>query len=168
MNEAAIGVMENYSSLTPRIRHVHASGKKYFKDVGREKFKSGAYGCKIIPYIEDMPLYLGAADIIITRCGAVTLSEIALVGVAAILVPSPNVVGNHQYKNAKHLENSGAALLITEEELSRESLEAAVRTLAENPKSRSQLAKKIKEFATPSARERIVDVIEEILKEKKD
>ena len=167
INDACISVMKNYSSQTRGIKHVHASGKKYFDGIDCDSFKKGVRGSKIIPYIEDMPLYLGAADIIVTRCGAVTLSEIALVGTPAILIPSPNVTDNHQYKNASLLEKAGAAMMIPEEKLSEETLTDKIRTLAESRERRRLLSEKIKSFASPGARGQIADIIERTVSESK-
>ena len=79
-----------------------------------------------MPKIENMALYMSAADIIICRCGASTLSEIIAVGRAAILIPSPNVTDNHQYKNGKYLADKNAAILIKEDDLTEEMLKIGI------------------------------------------
>ena len=65
-------------------------------------------------YIEDMPDYLAASDVIISRAGALSVAEITMCGKASILIPSPMVTGNHQYFNAKSVADKGGAVLIEE------------------------------------------------------
>lgn len=76
----------------------------------------------VLPYLEDMHRYLSACDIVISRAGAITISEIMVCGKPAILIPSPNVTGNHQYFNAKALADKGGAIIIEEKELNSEKL----------------------------------------------
>ncbi len=72
---------------------------------------------QVFEYLYDIPKYMAAADILITRCGALTIAEIACMGKASILIPSPNVAENHQYHNGKVLADMGAAVLIEEKDL---------------------------------------------------
>lgn len=69
-----------------------------------------------VKFIEDMSLVYAAADLVVARAGALTLTELAALGKAAVLIPSPNVAEDHQTKNARQLENGGAAVLIKDEE----------------------------------------------------
>ena len=119
MNEAIIDFINNYTISKKRIKHVHVAGRTHY-DVLKKKhpdlFKKHTT-VEIVPYIEDMPLYLSAADIAITRSGAMTISELCHSATPSILIPSPNVTSNHQYKNAKHLEKAGAAIVIEENDL---------------------------------------------------
>ncbi|MDD7393165.1 MAG: undecaprenyldiphospho-muramoylpentapeptide beta-N-acetylglucosaminyltransferase [Eubacteriales bacterium] len=80
----------------------------------------------IFEYIYDMPQLMAASDLIVSRSGATSLTEIAALGRASILVPSPNVTENHQYFNAKTFSDAGAAILLEEKDLSPESLYDAV------------------------------------------
>ena len=148
LNEAIIDLMRCYSSKKTNIKHLHAMGASNYKDISEETLLelNNKNGCKIVPYIEDMATAMSATDIVISRCGAMTLSEICAVGVAAILVPSPNVADNHQLKNAKHLERSGAAKVIEENSLSLNLLTKEVRDLTESLERRSSLAEKAAEL----------------------
>ncbi len=111
------------------ILFIHATGRREY-----ERYKDiGGKGARILPYIDDMPVYLAAADIAVTRCGAMTLAELEAAGLCSILIPSPNVTANHQYENARALSNAGAAVMITEEELSSERLFGEICRLAKNP-----------------------------------
>ncbi len=145
MNNIIIQVMKNHSRKKRRIRHIHATGKKYFDEVSAHTpdLTSGINGCKLVPYIEDMPIKLRAADIVISRCGAMTLSEIAVCKVASILIPSPNVTDNHQYKNGAFLEKQSAAILIQEKDLSVEKLTLELTKLEESKHLRNKLGEQI-------------------------
>ena len=92
-----------------------------------------------------------------------TISEIAAVGVAAILIPSPNVSDNHQYKNAKKLENVGAATLILEENLTPKALKTAVNKLKNDKFERKNKAKMISNFSTPEAANLIVKELKRLV-----
>ena len=143
LNKVVIEVMERHSTRNPRIKHIHATGKRYFDSIN-SPYKSGRDGCQIIPYIHNMPTALRAADIVICRCGAMTLSELMEVGVASILIPSPNVSDNHQYKNARYLSDRGAAMLIEENELTDARLTELLLSLENDKNQRKNVAKKEK------------------------
>ena len=97
---------------------------------------------------------MAAADLVISRAGAMTVSELAALGRAAILVPSPNVTGNHQYKNAAALAAREAAVLLREEELEAK-LTQTVFSLLENEEKRGRMSRNIRLFYDPQANERI-------------
>ncbi|MBR5140588.1 MAG: UDP-N-acetylglucosamine--N-acetylmuramyl-(pentapeptide) pyrophosphoryl-undecaprenol N-acetylglucosamine transferase, partial [Clostridia bacterium] len=102
LNEAAIGLMRGYSKKRKDILHIHVTGRAYYESVTKStaEITNGSPNLKIVPFIEDMPRYIRAADIVISRCGAMTVSELLHVGCPAILIPSPNVTDDHQMKNA--------------------------------------------------------------------
>lgn len=110
-------------------------------------------------YIYDMPRCLAAADIIINRAGASTLTEIEAAGLASILIPSPNVTENHQYHNAMDLEMNGAAIVIEEKDLTEEVLLSAVRELLDNPEKRMKLAANAKKMFVANAQSKIADIL---------
>ena len=110
-----------------------------------------------------MPSILPAADIVICRCGAMTLSEITLLGIPAVLSPSPNVTGNHQYKNGRRLSDAGAALLIEERELSGEFLTDRLQTLISDSERRRMMSEHMRQLGTPTATEMCIRSIEEIV-----
>lgn len=157
INKHAIALMQNYCMRVGRVRHVHATGKKYYTAIksAYPALISGRCGCIIYPFIEDMATYMRAADIVICRCGAMTLSELASAGTVPILIPSPNVTDNHQYKNGKLFVDRGAALMIEESELNDRTLTDAVRYLENNPQLRRKMRSKLTEFSTDNSRELI-------------
>ena len=117
INKTIIEVMQKYSSKDDKIKHLHGCGERYYESIKNDNNLRRLNGCKIVPYIDDIPTMMHASDIVISRSGAMTISEICYVGVASILIPSPNVSDNHQYKNAISLKNRGAAIIIEEKDL---------------------------------------------------
>lgn len=94
------------------------TGRRYHSEV-KEALESTSCGefVTLIPYADNMPRLLNAADLVVSRAGALALAEITVCGKPSLLIPSPNVTGDHQYYNAKALSDAGAAILIREEEL---------------------------------------------------
>ena len=134
LNEAIIGYIKKYSLKNDNIRHIHATGRARYnkiKETHPELFSKGAT-IQILPYIDNMPLLLTAADLAITRSGAITISELCRSGTPSILIPSPNVTANHQYVNASYMRDIGAAQIIEEKDLNCDALKVTVSTLTKN------------------------------------
>ncbi len=117
----------------------------------------------VLPFIEHMDLAYAAADLIVCRAGALTISEISLVKKAAILVPSPNVAENHQYKNAMALVQKDAAILV-EDNVANEHLVPAILSLMKDDEKKKELEHNIHQFAKPEAATSIVDEVEKLVK----
>ena len=156
LNGAALSLMERVAER-PDIYYLHATGKRAYEQVYQEFCKRGLKShenLSLVPFITPMPSYMAAADLVISRAGAMTVSELAALGRAAILVPSPNVTGNHQYENAAALAAREAAVLLREEELEA-NLTQTVFTLLENEEKRERMSRGIRFFHDPQANERI-------------
>ena len=93
------------------------TGKKYYDDYKNIEVSDNV---KIVPFMDDLINYLKDSDLIVSRAGASTIAEITAIGLPAILVPSPYVTANHQYKNAKELEDAGACKIVTEDEFDKD------------------------------------------------
>lgn len=122
-------------------------------------------GVKVQPFIADMDVAYRAADLLVSRAGAATISEIQLLGKAAILIPSPNVAEDHQRKNAEALSSRGAAVMIPDAEACQR-LGAEVTALLNDGPKRTDLSRAASKMALPDADEKIVDRILEIVSEK--
>ena len=120
INEALTDILVR-SGKDGRYQHIHAYGKYggWLPDAIKEKgvVIEDCKNLDIRPYIDNMPECMAAADLVICRAGAITLSEVQAMGKPAILIPSPNVAENHQYHNAMALVNAGAAEIIEESDL---------------------------------------------------
>lgn len=169
INRAVLELMEAEAGRE-EIFHLHATGKREYESVWGEFVARGLNKCHnllILPFIDDMPSRMAAADLVICRAGAMSISELALAGCAAILIPSPNVTGNHQYKNARLLADAGAALLLCEQELSGDRLKQEVFGLLDDPARRQVLSRKIKAFASSNANREILEDMLRIMERKK-
>ena len=168
VNRAVIRVMRDFSSRHSDVVHMHAAGKRDYAESKKLFAAEGlnqADGCMLLDYIYDMPLRMAAADLVIARAGAMTLSELALMQKACILIPSPYVADNHQYLNAKTLADANAAVLVEESTLEKGSLCQAVSHLYEVPSARTEMERQIQSFADPDANKRIWEEILLLLKQ---
>jgi len=135
-------------------------GKLYWKDY--QKYTSDKV--KVVPFINEMDKAFAVADIIISRAGASSVSELCIVGKPVLFVPSPNVAEDHQTKNAMALVKEDAAVLLKESELDTK-FEPVFKELMESKQKREKLGRNIKKLALPRATEHIVDEIEKLLNE---
>ena len=160
---AAKSVLEKY----PGTYFVHSAGGKKYDNAIEFAKENGIYGNKNIiieKYIYNMPEWEACADVIISRAGAMTVSEIANGVKAAILVPSPYVVNNHQFENAKRLSNAGAAVMIEEKDLDPKRLADEIESLIIDESRRRSLCEKIRAFSYPQAKERIYSDLISLIK----
>ena len=109
----------------------------------------------LLEYIYDMPYWERLADAVICRAGAMTVSEMALQKKACILIPSPNVVNNHQYENAKRLADADAAILIEEKHLTPDLLEKSLCEILYDGEKAATMRENIASFAKPDSNELI-------------
>lgn len=114
-------------------------------------------------FITDMALAYKAADLVVSRAGACTISELENLGKACVLVPSPNVAEDHQRKNAQALADNGAAVMILDAD-ARDQLADAALTLVADADKRQALSENISKMALTNADEKIVDIISQIVK----
>jgi len=154
LNEAAVGLMENLTVGREDMMQIHGTGARgyeYTKQLMESRGVKEGERVILKEYIDDMPLYMAAADLVICRAGAMTLTELAMMQKPAILIPSPNVTDNHQYKNAKVLADAGAAELIQESELTEERLAETVAELARDLSRCEGMSRRIAAFAREDA-----------------
>lgn len=160
INEEVLCLMSSLSAKNPEIFHIHATGKIEHEAAMAKAAEYGLDRCpniRLVEYIYDMPLWEQIADVVICRAGAMTISEMALLGVPCILIPSPNVVNNHQYENAKRLADAGAAILLEEKFLTPNVLYDSVCDILYHKETAQRLSKNIKFFAHPEAKEEIYE-----------
>lgn len=110
-------------------------------------------------YIDDMALCMAAADVVLCRAGASTISELIALAKPAVLVPSPNVTGDHQTKNARVLADAGGAVLLPEGECAPQRLYGEVRHLLDAPEERKTMGEAVAKLAPPDATELILDTL---------
>lgn len=113
----------------------------------------------ITAYIDNMDECMAAADIVVSRAGAITVSEIAALGKPSILIPSPNVVRNHQEQNAREFENNNAAALILESELTADKLYDKIMSMIKDEDALAAMSENLKKIAKTDALEQIYDLM---------
>ncbi len=129
-------------------------------DIDIDKIKN----TKIVPYIYNMSEIMNSIDVIVSRSGAMTITEISLVGKPAIFIPLPSMSANRQVDNAKVLEKLGAAKIILNEEVNSKNLSNAIDELLQNPEELKQMGKRAKQIATYNVEEKIYDEIKKVVK----
>ena len=145
------------------FRLIHSVGTRYFEDFMsalRQRAPDFArFGADVRKYIYEMPRVMAAADLILCRAGASTLSELAYMGKPVIIVPSPNVTNNHQEKNARVLEKAGGAKVFLEGEFDAPALMDTVRGLLGDSAQLEAMSQAMLSLAVPGATDRICDII---------
>ncbi|NLY52052.1 MAG: undecaprenyldiphospho-muramoylpentapeptide beta-N-acetylglucosaminyltransferase [Firmicutes bacterium] len=157
-----------------RLQVIHQTGQKSYGAIAREVLglsdqgteevpPSVQDGCiRIVPYIYDMPAALAAADLVVGRAGALSIAEITVRGLPAILIPFPYAAENHQEKNARVLERVGAARVILDRDVNGDTLGACIFELLGNPSLLARMAAASKELGRADATQVIVDRIAEL------
>ncbi len=167
LNSEVSAVLSEIAKKYPTVEFIHGAGKRDYERMKQEYARLGLdkyENVKLLDYIYDMNRKMAEADIVISRAGAMTLSELALLKKSAILVPSPNVADNHQFKNAKALYDTGACLLVEEKQYGTGALQRAIESLIGDGEKRESLRKNIEGFANPNADDAIYNEIKGLLK----
>lgn len=166
LNEWILSLIKEYNG-SKDVRIVHITGRSYY-----DKFMMMVKGenidlsdnIEIIDYCYDMPTVMGASDLCVSRAGASTLTELALSKTPSVLVPSPNVTGNHQEHNAQVLEKAGAALMLKEKETSEETFVKTVVDLIEDSEGLVRMADQCHKIPGDGALNIIVNEAEKLLR----
>jgi UDP-N-acetylglucosamine--N-acetylmuramyl-(pentapeptide) pyrophosphoryl-undecaprenol N-acetylglucosamine transferase len=170
INEAMLDLMGEYAPKHPEIRIVHACGTVKYGPIYEEFCRRGLDALPnvmLTPYIYDMPTQMAAADVVICRAGAMTISELALMKKACVMIPSPNVTDNHQYKNAKALADGGAAVLLEEKDMLSGRLTQEVSALLTDGVARHSMEEAIASFARTDANKLIYDELMRLMAQSK-
>jgi UDP-N-acetylglucosamine--N-acetylmuramyl-(pentapeptide) pyrophosphoryl-undecaprenol N-acetylglucosamine transferase len=140
------------------LQVIWQTGNAFAEKAAEAVEKNAGQGIRTFSFITRMDMAYAAADMIVSRAGAIAISELCLVGKPAILVPSPNVAADHQTKNAMALAEKNAALLVRDS-MAREELGLQIVTLANDALLKQQLSANITQLAFPDAADRIATEI---------
>lgn len=162
VNEAVAHSLPEFEAKGVQV--LWQTGKNYINNC--EKQASGHPMVRATAFIDDMAAAYRAADVVVSRAGAGTISELQLLGVTAVLVPSPNVAEDHQRKNALALAEKGAAVMVLDADAVG-SLGKEVLGLLADKKRCEAISSEIRKMALPDSASYIVDFIEEIVSERK-
>ena len=141
------------------------TGKGYYDNYKAKLASFDLRRIRVQDFVREMDLAYAAADVVISRSGALAVSEICIAGKPVILVPSPNVAEDHQTKNAKALVDKGAAVLVQDKDAGQKLLEEAFGLLFDMHRA-SRLSENISKLGKPEATSAIVNEIEKLLVEK--
>ena len=141
----------------------HQSGERWI-EAARRNYAEAGVTARLQPFIDDMAAAYGWADLVICRAGALTVSELAAAGVAAILVPFPAATDDHQTRNAAFLVDGGAAVMIAERELSAERLAAELLRLCNGRGRLLAMAERARALARPRAAQELANACVELLR----
>ncbi|WP_291104754.1 MULTISPECIES: undecaprenyldiphospho-muramoylpentapeptide beta-N-acetylglucosaminyltransferase [unclassified Flavobacterium] len=145
--------------VSQNVQVIWQCGKLYFEDY--KKYNSE--NVQVLAFIDRMDLVYATADIVISRAGASSVSELCIVGKPVIFIPSPNVAEDHQTKNAKSIVDKKGAIMIRESELD-ENFTTIFNSLLNDENQQKELSKNIKQLALPNATKQIVDEIVKLIK----
>lgn len=167
INDSIIGIINN--KLNKNYQIIWATGPKQY-DVVKENLDSNGKNInsienmKIIPYIYNMEEIMNIVDLIVSRSGAMTVTEIANLGKPSILIPLPNVSHNHQLYNAKVLENIGAASILLNDKLTGEKLSEEIEKIALDNQKLLNMGKNALKVATSNVEEKIYNEIKRLVR----
>ena len=156
-----IGVLKK-AAEEQKFSVLFATGDRNYQEISAKLKDEGVAvsdEIKVVPYINNMATVMAAADLVVSRAGAITVSEIAALGKASILIPSPNVVRNHQEQNAREFEKNDAAVVIVENELTDAVLYDKIDELTGDKIKLSNMGKNVKKLAKLDALEEIYKLI---------
>lgn len=160
LNATVVEMMGKLLKNGKDIYLLHAAGSRDFEATFARYCELGLEGhpkLRLVEYIYDMPVQMAAADLVICRAGAMTVSELSMMKKASVMIPSPHVVDNHQYKNAKVLADAGATCLLEEAHMDVDALLISVLGLLENDRQRRAMEDAVSAFATPNTNRVILD-----------
>jgi len=161
INETMIGVLKK-ATAEKKISILFGTGDRNYQEISAKLKDAGVIldeEIKVVPYINNMATVMAAADLVVSRAGAITVSEIAALGKPSILIPSPNVVRNHQEQNAREFEKNKAAVVMVESELSEDALYEKMVMLTGNKQGLFEMGKNVKKLAKTDALEEIYKLV---------
>ena len=167
MNEMTAELLRLEKEAGYPFQHIHAVGKfgwEWLPALVKEKGVEAENGSVFLKeYIYNMPTVMTAADIVIGRAGSSSLNEIAAAGIPCILIPSPNVTANHQEKNARALEEQGAAVVMLESECTAQGVMDQINRLLNDSDAYSRMRSALLGMAVPDSAERMCTIMEELI-----
>ena len=162
LNEAMFNILLS-SAESGKYFHIHSvgtNGDEFLEKFAQHGFTDGKKGTvEVRQYIDNMDVCMAAADLVIGRAGASSLSEIEAMGKASVLIPSPYVAENHQYHNAMALVNRNAGFVIEEKDLTSQSLSDKIDELLSDSEKLKAVEHNAKAMAITDSRERIASII---------
>ena len=149
-----------YGFRNKNYQVVFVTGNDYYDKIKTKMFPENV---KVVPFIKDMPGLMKNTDLIVSRAGASTMSEIMALGIPTIFIPSPYVTNNHQYKNAMDLVNKDAALIIEEKNLNKNNLIRTIDDILENKEKYDKIKSNLSKLGIKDSSTRIYNILKEMI-----
>lgn len=169
INNTVVEILEKISA-EGKIKLVFGTGDRNYKSIMQKISDKGikiSEDISVVPYIDNMADMMSAADVVVSRSGAITVSEIAALGKPSVLIPSPNVVRNHQEQNAREFERHSAAELILESELTPDLLYAKIMELVSDEERMRKMSENLLPLAKTDALEKLYELMQKMSEKKK-
>jgi len=163
INQVMPAVVRSLNEAGQQLEVWHQAGEAHAALVQKDYEEPAVSGVKVMPFIEDMAAAYAWADVVICRAGALTVSELAIMGRPAILVPLPYAIDDHQSANARYLSECGGAILMRQSDMSVASLVAALGGFIAEPGLLAAMSAAAAQAATPEAAARVSDCCEELI-----
>lgn len=167
MNDRTVDLMALEQAAGTPFHHIHGAGRDYQRVMDKldgQGIDARQGDLQVREYIYDMPLVMAAADVVLCRAGASTISELTAIAKPSVLVPSPNVTANHQEKNARVLEEQGAAVLLLEQEADARNLFDTLSELLKDDQRRDTMVRALNAVSAPDASQTIYRTLMELMK----
>jgi UDP-N-acetylglucosamine--N-acetylmuramyl-(pentapeptide) pyrophosphoryl-undecaprenol N-acetylglucosamine transferase len=169
INRAMTGAFPTLAQSQVGVRLIHQTGERDFEEVTAayraavQKLGPSVAEPEVAPFLFDVPGAMKQADLIVSRAGATTVAEITACGKPAILIPFPHAIHGHQERNARVLEQAGAAQIILDQRLNGEMLAQVVSAILDNRARRAEMGQHSRSLGQPEAAERIVEACRELV-----
>lgn len=164
INEVVPGAIHRLIPAQGGVMEVwHQTGEGHDGDVRRRYGQLLDQGVKVAPFIEDMAGAYAWADLVLCRCGALTITELSIMGRPSIVVPLPHAIDDHQTANAQVLTDCGGATLLRQSDMNEASVAGLLQDFLGNPQQLSAMAAAALAAAIPDAAERVSDCCEELM-----
>ena len=158
INDKIVSFLNSFKNKDYQVMFV--TGNSYYEKVKNLKVPENV---KIVPFIYEMPSLMKSTDLMITRAGASTMSEILVLNVPSIFIPSPYVTNNHQYKNAMDLVNKNAGLILEEKDVNKENLINLIDKTLSNKEQYNTIKSNLKELGIKDSSSRIYEALKEMI-----
>ena len=162
INNAMVEALGHLSEYGGKLTVTHQTGEADFETVKMAYADSKFSNAEVWPFISDIFVEFGKADLIVCRAGATTCAEVAAAGKAALMIPLPTAADDHQRKNAEALVSAGAARMLLQQDLNGEMLAREIRSLIDSPEAIRVMESAAKNLGRPDAAAVTADIIEEL------
>lgn len=162
INNAMMSALPLLESRADKLRIVHQTGEADFEKTREMYSRSRIEDADVRPFISDMFVEFGNADLVVCRAGATTCAELAGAGKASIMIPLPTAADDHQRKNAEAFERAGASKMLVQADVNGETLAGTIVELIESPERISEMEEAAKKLGRKDAAEATVDLIEDL------